>query len=180
MFYVTFDGHRANDFTPYVFVTTDFGKTFRSIASNLPTGGLDFVHVIREDPYNRNLLFVGTDVGAYVSTDRGGSWQKFMTGLPTVPVHDLKIHPRDHELIAGTHGRSIWIVDIAPLEQMVDSMRGNDGGAVRAEGGVPVWRADGGRAGRRAARLRSAKPDVRCRHLVSSGERHAARPDERS
>jgi len=79
--------------------------------------------VIREDPYNPNLLFVGTDVGAYVSMDRGGSWQKFMNGLPTVPVHDLKIHPRDHELIAGTHGRSIWIVDILPLEQMVDSMR---------------------------------------------------------
>jgi hypothetical protein len=82
------------------------------------------VHVIREDPHNARLLFVGTDVGAYVSTDRGGSWQKFMNGLPTVPVHDLKIHPRDHELIAGTHGRSIWIVDIAPLEQMTaDSMR---------------------------------------------------------
>ena len=79
--------------------------------------------MIREDPYNPKLLFVGTDVGAYVSTDRGGSWQKFMTGLPTVPVHDLKIHPRDHELIAGTHGRSIWIVDIAPLEQLTDSMR---------------------------------------------------------
>jgi len=121
---VAFDGHRSNDFTPYVFITKDYGKTFTSIASNLPTGGPDFVHVIREDPYNPNLLFLGTDVGAYVSTNRGGSWQKFMNGLPTVPVHDLKIHPRDHELIAGTHGRSIWIVDILPLEQMVDSMRG--------------------------------------------------------
>jgi hypothetical protein len=124
VFYVAFDGHRTNDFTPYVFITKDYGKTFTSIASNLPTGGPDFVHVIREDPYNPNLLFLGTDVGAYVSMDRGGSWQKFMNGLPTVPVHDLRIHPRDHELIAGTHGRSIWIVDIAPLEQMVDSMRG--------------------------------------------------------
>jgi hypothetical protein len=124
VFYVAFDGHRTNDFAPYLFMTSDYGKTFRSIAANLPTGGPDFVHVIREDPYNPKLLFVGTDVGAYVSTDRGGSWQKFMNGMPTVPVHDLKIHPRDHELIAGTHGRSIWIVDIAPLEQMtVDSMR---------------------------------------------------------
>ncbi|MDH5198365.1 MAG: hypothetical protein OEY20_14070, partial [Gemmatimonadota bacterium] len=117
-FYVTFDGHRTNDFSPYVYVTTDFGKTFRSIANNLPTGGPDFVHVIREDIANRDLLFVGTDVGAYVSTNRGASWQKFMTGLPTVPVHDLEIHPRDRELIAATHGRAIWIVDIAPLEQM--------------------------------------------------------------
>jgi hypothetical protein len=101
-----------------VYVSNDFGKTFRSISNNLPTGGADFVHVIREDPANRDLLFLGTDVAAYVSTDRGGSWQRFMTGLPTVPVHDLQIHPRDRELIAATHGRSIWIVDIAPLEQM--------------------------------------------------------------
>ena len=117
-FYVTFDGHRTNDFTPYVYVTTDFGKTFHSIVNNLPTGGPDYVHVVREDPVNRDLLFLGTDVGAYVSRNRGQSWQRFMDGLPTVPVYDLKIQPRDHELIAGTHGRSIWIVDIAPLEQM--------------------------------------------------------------
>jgi hypothetical protein len=116
--YVSFDNHRENDFRPYVYVSNDFGKTFRSVANNLPTGGPDFVHVIREDPANRDLLFVGTDVGAYVSTNRGASWQRFMTGLPTVPVHDLKIHPRDRELIAATHGRSIWIVDIAPLEEM--------------------------------------------------------------
>jgi hypothetical protein len=116
--YVTFDNHRENDFRPYVYVSNDFGKTFRSISNNLPTGGVDFVHVIREDPANRDLLFLGSDVGAYVSTDRGGSWQRFMTGLPTVPVHDLEIHPRDRELIAATHGRSIWIVDVAPLEQM--------------------------------------------------------------
>ena len=124
VFYVAFDGHRTNDFKPYLFMTSDFGKSFTSIAANLPSDGPDFIHVIREDPYNRKLLFVGTDVGAYVSMDRGASWQKFMTGLPTVPVHDLKIHPRDHELIAATHGRSIWIVDIGPLEQMTDSVRG--------------------------------------------------------
>ncbi|HJQ09451.1 MAG TPA: hypothetical protein VJ840_00295 [Gemmatimonadaceae bacterium] len=116
--YVTFDNHRDNDFKPYVYVSTDFGKTFRSINNNLPSGGVDFVHVIREDPANRDLLFVGTDIAAYVSTNRGANWQRFMTGLPTVPIHDLKIHPRDRELIAATHGRSIWIVDIAPLEEM--------------------------------------------------------------
>ncbi|MEP6691027.1 MAG: hypothetical protein ABJD07_07710 [Gemmatimonadaceae bacterium] len=121
-FYIGFDNHRNNDFAPYLFVTTDFGKTFRPIANNLPTGGPDFVHVIREDPVNRDLLFVGTSAGVYTSLDRGRSWQKFMAGLPTVPVHDLKIHPRDHELIAATHGRSIWIVDIAPLEQMTASV----------------------------------------------------------
>ncbi|HUQ19594.1 MAG TPA: hypothetical protein VM099_08270 [Gemmatimonadaceae bacterium] len=119
--YVSFDGHRDNNFKPYLFVSNDFGQTFKSIVNNLPSDGIGFVHVVREDPYNRNLLFVGTDVAAYVSTNRGEAWQRFMTGLPTVPVHDLKIHPRDREIIAGTHGRSIYVADIAPLEQMADS-----------------------------------------------------------
>ncbi len=121
-FYVTFDGHRTNDFTPYVYATENGGRSFRSIVSNLPTGAPDFVHVIREDNRNENLLFVGTDVGAYVSTNRGGTWQRFMEGMPAVPVHDLEIHPRDRELIAGTHGRSIWIVDIAPLQEMTEQV----------------------------------------------------------
>ena len=122
--YVTFDNHRENDFKPYVFVSNDFGRTFRSIVNNLPANGVDFVHVIREDPVNQNLLFVGTDVGVYVSTNRGATWQRFMNSLPTVPVHDLQIHPRDREIIAATHGRSIWVNDIGPLEQMADSVMG--------------------------------------------------------
>lgn len=116
--FVTFDHHRTGDYTPYVYHSADGGRSFRSISANLPTGGPDFVHVIRQDPSNPNLLFVGTDVGVYVSLNKGQSWQRFMTGLPTVPVNDLKIHPRDKELIAATHGRSIWVVDIAPLQQM--------------------------------------------------------------
>jgi photosystem II stability/assembly factor-like uncharacterized protein len=128
-FYVTFDNHRTNDFTPYVYATENGGGNFRSIAANLPTGSVDFVHVVREDPRNENLLFVGTDVGAYVSTDRGSSWQRFMEGLPAVPVHDLEIHPRDGELIAGTHGRSIWIVDIGPLQDLTDQVMA-DGAAL--------------------------------------------------
>jgi len=121
-FYVTFDGHRTNDFTPYVFVTDDSGASFRSIADGLPTGKPDFVHVIEEDPVNPDLLFVGTDVGAYMSTDRGVSWQRFMNGLPAVPVHDLEVHPRDKELVAGTHGRSIWIVGIGPLQELTPAV----------------------------------------------------------
>ena len=120
--YVTFDGHRNGDFTPYVYGSNDFGKTWKSISNNLPTGGPDFVHVVREDPRNENLLFVGTDVGAYVSANRGASWHRFMAGLPTVPVPDLQIHPRDQELVAGTHGRSIWAVDISPLEELTDDI----------------------------------------------------------
>ncbi|MCC7055766.1 MAG: hypothetical protein IT355_21030 [Gemmatimonadaceae bacterium] len=121
-FFITFDDHRRGNFTPYVYVTRDFGASFTSLAATLPTGGPDFVHVIREDPVNPDLLFLGTDVGAYVSMNRGQSWQKFMTGLPTVPVHDLQIHPRDRELIAGTHGRAIYVVDIAPLQQMTPAI----------------------------------------------------------
>jgi photosystem II stability/assembly factor-like uncharacterized protein len=125
-FYVSFDGHRADDFRPHLYVTTDGGETFRSISTGLPTGKPDYIHVVREDPHNPDLLFVGTDVGVYMSLNRGVSWQRFMNGLPTVPVHDLKIHPRERELIAGTHGRSVWIVDIAPLEQMAGSGLGED------------------------------------------------------
>ncbi|MEO5510510.1 MAG: hypothetical protein ABIV28_02570 [Longimicrobiales bacterium] len=121
-FWVAFDAHRDGDYKPYLFATTDGGKTFKSIAHNLPSDGIDFLHVIRQDLVNPDLLFVGTDVGAYVSLDRGASWQKFMNGLPTVPVHDLKIHPREHELIAATHGHAINIVDIAPLQQMRSTM----------------------------------------------------------
>lgn len=118
-FYVAFDNHRNGDFKPYLFVTNDGGRSFKSIVNNLPNNGVgDFVHVIREDPHNRDLLFVGTSIGAYASIDRGVTWTRFMANLPSVPVYDLKVHPRDHELIAATHGRSLWVVDIAPLEQM--------------------------------------------------------------
>ncbi|MBL0170395.1 MAG: hypothetical protein IPP90_06605 [Gemmatimonadaceae bacterium] len=122
-FYVAFDNHRWGDFKPYLFVTNDGGKSFKSLVNNLPTGGSgDFLHVIREDPNNRNLLFVGSSLGVYASIDRGTSWTKFTTNFPSVPVYDLQIHPRDHELIAATHGRSLWIVDITPLEQMTSTV----------------------------------------------------------
>jgi hypothetical protein len=130
-FYVAFDNHRWNDFTPYLYATADGGRTFRSIATGLPTGSADQVHVIREDPVSRDLLYVGTSLGAYVSLDRGATWQRFMTGLPTVPVYDLKIHPRDRELIAATHGRALWIVDVTPLQQMA-------GGALATVAAAPV------------------------------------------
>ncbi len=118
-FYVAFDNHRWNDFTPYLYMTQDGGKTFKSIVNNLPKGGVaDYVHVVREDPRNRDLLFVGTSLSVYASLDRGASWTKLASNLPSVPVHDLKIHPRDRELMAATHGRGIWIVDISALEQM--------------------------------------------------------------
>jgi photosystem II stability/assembly factor-like uncharacterized protein len=118
--YVSVDGHRSDDHKPYVFVTKDYGATWSSVAGNLPFGN---VNVIREDLKNKNLLFVGTEYGLFVSLNGGGEWKKFMTGLPTVRIDDLLIHPRDGDLIAGTHGRGIWICDdISPLQQLNDKV----------------------------------------------------------
>jgi len=118
--YVTFDGHTRDDFTPYVFVTEDYGKTWKSLRSNLPDGVT--INVIREHHRNPNLLFIGTEFGAYFTIDRGKKWVKFKN-LPTVPVDDIAIHPRENDLIFGTHGRSVWILDdITPLEQLTPSV----------------------------------------------------------
>lgn len=116
--YVTFDGHRTDDHKPYVFVTRDYGETWTSIASNLPNGN---VNVITEDSRNRQLLFVGTEYSVFVTLDGGKEWKPFNQGLPTVRIDDIIIHPRDRDVIVGTHGRSIWIVDdITALEQVGD------------------------------------------------------------
>lgn len=114
--YVTVDGHRSDDHKPYVYLTKDYGATWTSVAGNLPLAN---VNVIREDAKNKNLLFAGMEYGLYVSLNGGGEWKKFMTGLPTVRVDDILIHPRDNDLIAGTHGRGIWICDdISALQQL--------------------------------------------------------------
>ena len=112
--YVSFDNHRFDDNKPYVFITEDYGKSWNNISSNLP---IDYsVYVIKEDPIDKNLLFVGTEKSVYFSNNRGLSWEKLGSNLPTVAIHDLVIHPRDGDLVVGTHGRSIWILDdISPL-----------------------------------------------------------------
>ncbi len=121
--YVTFDGHRNDDFKPYVFVTEDFGETWKSITKNLPHPA----NVIREHHRNHNLLFVGTEFGLFVSFNRGSSWMQLKNNLPTVPVDDIAIHPRENDLILGTHGRSIWVLDdLTPLEQMNETVAASD------------------------------------------------------
>ena len=123
--YVAVDGHRSNDLKPYLFVTKDFGRTFTSITSGLPAFGN--VQVVSEDPKNRNLLFVGTEFGLFVSTNAGGTWQKFMNNLPTVRTDDILVHPRDGDLIVATHGRGIWIADdITPLQQLTQAVMSAD------------------------------------------------------
>ncbi|MCS6808375.1 MAG: hypothetical protein RML40_07100 [Bacteroidota bacterium] len=114
--FVVFDDHRRSNWETYVFVTRDFGKTWQSLA----TADIDgFCHVIRQDPVEPNLLFVGTEFGLFVSFNGGKQWQKWTNGLPTVPVTDMVIHRRDHDLIIGTHGRGIYILDdIRPLREL--------------------------------------------------------------
>ncbi|MDQ3244500.1 MAG: glycosyl hydrolase, partial [Gemmatimonadota bacterium] len=120
--YVTLDGHRSNDFKAYAFRSTDYGKTWTSIAGNLPANSS--LQVIREHPRAAGLLFVGNEIGAYYSSNSGRTWSRLQYNLPTVPVHDIQIHPRDNDLVIGTHGRGIYIIDdITPLERLAEAER---------------------------------------------------------
>ncbi|NIP59162.1 MAG: hypothetical protein GWO17_14555 [Gemmatimonadetes bacterium] len=127
--YVTVDNHRLGDNRAYAWRTTNYGRTWEDLSDDLPDGsarGLT-VHTIAEDPVNPDLLFLGTEFGTFVSLDGGESWDPFMNGLPPVAVRDLVIHPRDADLVAGTHGRSIWIADdITPLRQLTAEIRSRE------------------------------------------------------
>ena len=112
--YVTLDGHRNDDYSTYVFRSDDYGDTFESLAGTLPPEAA--LNVIREHHENENFLVTGGEFGVYVTLDRGANWHRIRGQIPTVPVDDLAIHPRENDLILGTHGRSVWIADdIAPL-----------------------------------------------------------------
>jgi photosystem II stability/assembly factor-like uncharacterized protein len=113
-FYVSFTGFRESDTRPYVFVSTDTGQSWRSIASNLPP---ECVNVIKEDPTNPKLLYVGTDLGVYLSRDAGQSWESLSATLPSTPVQDLTVQSRESELVIGTYGRGAWILDLAPIRK---------------------------------------------------------------
>ncbi len=107
--YVTFDGHRGGDYSTYVFTTTDFGATWRSIVGNLPKG--EVARAIAEDRKNADLLYLGTETGLWVSWNRGGQWTRLKANLPTMPVYEIKTHPRDNDMILASHARGIWILD---------------------------------------------------------------------
>jgi photosystem II stability/assembly factor-like uncharacterized protein len=113
--FVAKNGFRNDDFTPYLYKTTDYGQTWTSIVANLPPGA---VNVVVQDRKNRNLLIVGNDMGVFVSIDVGGSWTRLKANLPTVAVHDLVIHPRENDLVIGTYGRGFWVGDISPLQDL--------------------------------------------------------------
>ncbi len=123
--YVTFDGHRTGNFATYVFRTEDYGQTWKKLGGGLPSD--DPVYVVTEDPVNPDLVWVGTERGVYISLDRGETWEPFSNDLPIVPVHDIVVHTRDHDLIISTHGLSIWILDdITPLQGLTSETREED------------------------------------------------------
>lgn len=112
--YMTQNGKRDDDFNVYVWKSTDFGETWEDISGNIPVGP---VNVIREDPVDRNILYVGTDIGVYVTKDGGKTWEVLGQGLPSTYVHDLIIHPRDNIIVIATHGRGMWALDAEPVNQ---------------------------------------------------------------
>jgi photosystem II stability/assembly factor-like uncharacterized protein len=115
--YISWDAYQENDPAPYLYATVDFGHTWRSVRHNLPEA--EPIQVVREHPGNTSLLFVGTLFGLYVSIDAGETWYPLNRDLPPSPVYDLAIHPRENDLIVGTHGRGIFILDdLGPLEQL--------------------------------------------------------------
>lgn len=113
--YVAQSGYRNDDFAPYLWKSTDHGATWTSLATGLPA---EPVNSVREDPEARHLLYAATDLGAYVSLDRGATWNALTGGLPHVPVHDLAIHPKAGDLVLGTHGRSAFVAEAAPLREL--------------------------------------------------------------
>ena len=123
--YLVFDGHRSDDDRPLVFVSEDEGATWRGIASTLPARA-GTTRVLREDLVHENLLYLGTEFGAWVSVDRGATWTSLHTNLPTVAVHQFAQHPLAPELVAATHGRSLWVLDVTVLRQLGTETLGAD------------------------------------------------------
>ena len=121
--YAALNSYRTDDQRALLYVTEDLGRSWRDISAGLPNMP---VNVVREDPQNANVLYVGTDRGVYATLDRGKNWQVLGKDLPNVPVHDLQIHPRDREIIVGTHGRSVWVLDALPVQELNEAVRASD------------------------------------------------------
>lgn len=118
--YVAYDRHMFDDFSAHIFKTTDFGRTWTDVSDNLPNGA--YVHVVREDPKVPELIYAGTEIGLFVSRTGGGKWERaHLKNLPAVAVHDVLVHPVMNDLIIGTHGRGVWILDDATPFQRMDA-----------------------------------------------------------
>ncbi|HEV8411402.1 MAG TPA: hypothetical protein VGQ30_12895, partial [Gemmatimonadaceae bacterium] len=123
--WVAADHHQDDDYSPYAYVTTDYGKTWKSVIGDLPAKAA-WVHVVREDPRNKNLLYIGTEMGIYASWDRGAHWTSLRGDLPIVPVRDIQIHPRDNDLLLATHGRGLYILDDVTALQKFNDVKADE------------------------------------------------------
>ena len=117
--FMSLNGYRYDEFKTYLYKTTDYGKTWTSIKGNLPEA---VVNVVLPDPINKDLIYAGTDDGAYMSLNNGSNWQR-ITGVPNVATYDMVVHPRDNELVIATHGRSMYVMDVKPLQALEGSKR---------------------------------------------------------
>jgi photosystem II stability/assembly factor-like uncharacterized protein len=120
--YAVLNRHLLGDRTPYIFATEDGGKTWRRIDAGLPQ--MQYAHVVREDPVNPQILYAGLEQGVWMSFDRGAHWQSLQLNMPAVSIHDLRIQPQQHDLIAGTHGRGLYVLDdLTPIEHLATTER---------------------------------------------------------
>jgi hypothetical protein len=121
--YVTVDGHLANDYEPHVWVTDDFGATFRNINGNLRG---ENTRTLTEDQRNPDVLYLGTETGIFVTLDRGSTWRRLKSNLPTVRIDEITLHPRDNAMLVATHGRALWILDhIEPIQEFSSAQQGD-------------------------------------------------------
>jgi photosystem II stability/assembly factor-like uncharacterized protein len=132
--YVSMTGYRYDEFDAYLFVSDDYGATWRSLAGSLPA---EPVNVVGEDPASRDILYIGTDTGVFASVDRGATWLALCARLPTIPVYDLVVHPRDGELVIATHGRSVFVADVAAVRARAVTPRASRGVDRSASRGGP-------------------------------------------
>jgi hypothetical protein len=123
--YVAADHHQDDDYAPYAYMTTDYGKTWKRITGDVPTSAA-WVHVVREDPRNRNLLYMGTEMGIWASWDRGVHWTSLRGDLPVTPIRDIQVHPRDNDLLLATHGRGLYIMDDVSALQNLNTAQAAD------------------------------------------------------
>jgi photosystem II stability/assembly factor-like uncharacterized protein/predicted nucleic acid-binding Zn-ribbon protein len=117
--YLAQNGYRDDDFAAYLFRSSDYGRTWESLAGGLPA---EPINIVREDPKGKHLLYLGTDMGVFVSLDHGATWQVLTGGLPHVPVHDLAVQTREGDLVVGTHGRSVFVAEAAPLRKLTSEV----------------------------------------------------------
>ncbi len=124
--YVSVDFHQVDGRDPHIYRTADYGKSWTAIASNIPKSPLSYVHVVREDPHRKGLLYAGTENGLYVSFNDGGSWEPLQGKMPHAPVYWLAVQEHFRDLVVATYGRGFWILDdVTPLEQLTDAVRGS-------------------------------------------------------